>query len=229
MKTATGRVVAVSAGTAGPLTFDGKTDRSAFVKAPLVGPVAVGPLGIEGDEHVFAAHGGPDQALLVYSQDHYPSWRSRGYDLPEVAAFGENLTVAGLTEDLVHLGDTFQIGSVTARVTCPRIPCYKIGYRYGDPGLPVAMQDALNPGYMLGVVEPGTLAAGDEMRLIDRGAGSVTVAEAARVVARDRDDWEGVAGVAAVPALAEAMRRQLLARLERRTLGDDRLRLFGPQ
>lgn len=223
-----GRVAAVCVGGARPLVGLGRSHRSAFVKAPVDGPVAVGALGVAGDEHVYHAHGGPDQALLVYSRDHYAFWRGEhGLDLPEVGAFAENLTVDGLTEAEVCVGDTFTIGSVTAQVTSPRTPCYKIGVRYGDHRIPVVMQEAGNPGYMLRVLTGGEVRAGDLMTLVDRPAVTMTLAEAARVAARDRDDWEAVERLAAVPGLAAAMRAQLLERLAARDRGDDAPRLFG--
>ena len=230
MEDLSGHVVAVSAGRAQALRFDGREDRSAFVKKPIEGPVHIGELGIEGDEHVFELHGGPDQALLVYSSDHYSFWTDEyGLELPPVSAFAENLTVTGLTEDIVMIGDVFRIGGVTAQVTIARGPCYKIGYRYRDRRLPVVMQDLLIPGYMMRILETGYLQAGDEMRLIERQDGSVTVAEAARVESRDRDDWEAAAHLASLPYAADALRRELAARVAERDRRDHSLRLFGEE
>lgn len=230
MEKLSGQVLAVSAGKAAPLRFDGREDTSAFVKTPFEGPVLVNELGIEGDEHVFELHGGPDQALLVYSADHYPYWRSEhGIDLPPFSAFAENLTVTGLTEDLVMIGDVFQIGGVRAQVTRPRGPCYKIGYRYRDRQIPVVMQDRLNPGYMMRILETGHLEAGEEMLLVERSDESVTVAEAARVAFRDRDDWEAAARLAALPHATDGFRKEMERRVASRDGGDHSLRLFGEE
>jgi MOSC domain-containing protein YiiM len=96
-------------GAVGVLDRGARPVRSAMVKVPVEGPVALGVLGLPGDEHVYEHHGGPDMALLVYSHDHHASWRAQGLDLPDAGAFGENLTVDGLVEDDVWLGDTFTV------------------------------------------------------------------------------------------------------------------------
>jgi MOSC domain-containing protein YiiM len=223
-----GYVLGVCVGRVRPLRARGRIHQTGFVKDPAAGPIPLGPLGLEGDEHDFPDHGGPDQALLVYSVDHYAFWEDEfGIDLPPVGAFGENLTVTGLTEDEVCIGDTFRIGEAVAQVTSPRAPCYKIGLRVDRRELPVRMQEACRTGYMLRVVSGGLLRAGDGMRLISRPADAVTVAEAARVRNVDRDDWEAVARVAALPELSAVMRRTLEARLASREVESDSLRLFG--
>jgi len=223
-----GRVLGVCVGTVQPLPAQGRVHRTGFLKHPADGPVRLGPLGLEGDEHDYPEHGGPDQALLVYSVDHYAFWqREFGISLAPVGAFAENLTVAGLTEAEVCLGDVFGIGDAVVEVTSPRAPCYKIGARYDLRELPVRMQDTLRTGYLLRVIEEGSIRAGDEITLLSRPAGTVTVAEAARVRNRDRDDWEAAARIAALPTLAAGMRATLRARLETRELEPDGPRLFG--
>ena len=228
MDTVQGRVVAVCVGTVQPLVASGRVHQTAFVKEPATGPVALGALGLDGDEHIYHAHGGTDQALLVYSLDHYAFWRDEyQLDLPSVGAFAENLTVEGLTETEVCIGDTFRIGEVVAQVTSPRVPCYKIGVRYANRELPVVMQEVGHTGYMLRVITEGAVEAGDDMTLIERPATTMTVAEAGRVVACDRDDWEVIEKLIAVPELAEAMRIELQDRLARQTREDADDRLYG--
>lgn len=228
MNTVIGRVLGVCAGPVQSLRAGGRVHQTGFVKAPILGRARVGTLGIEGDEHIYHAHGGPDQALLVYSHDHYSFWRTEHHlDLPDVGAMAENLTVEGLTESQVCIGDTFHIGEVVAQITSPRTPCYKIGLRYGDRDLPVVMQDLSNSGYLMRVITGGTVGAGDSMVLTDRPADTMTVAEAARVVARDRDDWDTIERLAALPGLAEAMRAKLRGLLQGRVVENEDARLFG--
>jgi MOSC domain-containing protein YiiM len=223
-----GRVLGVCVGRVADLADGARVHRSAFVKRPVTGAVPLGALGLDGDEHHYPDHGGPDQALLVYSKTHYGTWAEEfGLDLPEVGAFGENLTVDGLIETTVCIGDTFEIGETVVQVTSPRSPCYKIGARYGRRALPVRMQETARPGYLLRVLTTGTLEAGMVARLVDRPTSTVTVAAAARVVGRDRDDWPAVDRVAAIPELAPALRALLRARSAARHAGEDRDRLYG--
>lgn len=225
-----GRVLGVCVGKVKQMPARGGFHRTAFIKEPATGPVILGPLGLEGDEHEFPAHGGPDQALLAYSVDHYPFWRAEfGIDPESPGAFGENLTVTGLAETLVCIGDVFRIGEAVAQVTSPRAPCYKIGARFDRRELPMRMQETCRTGYLLRMIEPGPLGPGAEMTLVARSDGAVTVAEAARVRNCDRDDWEAVARVAALPALAAGMRATLEARLTSRELESDRVRLYGKE
>ena len=124
-----GNVRAVCVGKVGALTLGQRSTKSAFVKTPVDGPLRLGELGFPGDEHVYEDHGGPDMAALVYPFEHYSYWREFGLDLAEAGAFGENLTVTGLIEADVHLGDVYEVGPSVVQVTQPRAPCYKIGAR----------------------------------------------------------------------------------------------------
>ena len=223
-----GRVAAVCVGKVGELDSSGRTIRSAFVKRPVDGPVRVHSLGVEGDEHVYEGHGGRDGAVLVYSRDHYPFWRDLGVDLPEVGAFAENLTVDGLTEAEVRLGDTFEVGSCALQVTQPREPCYKIAARYGRKDISIIVQETGFTGYLLRVLRDGEVGAGDVMRLVDRdNSHAWTVAEAGRVVNVDRNDDEAARRLLGVAALGAGVKRTLVARLARsETLGLDLDRLY---
>ena len=226
-----GKVVAVCVGKVGELDSSGRTIASAFVKRPVSGPARIGSLGVEGDEHVYEDHGGRDGAVLVYSSDHYPFWRDLGIDLPEVGAFAENLTVTGLTEAEVHLGDTFEVGSCAVQVTQPRAPCYKIAARYGRKDISIVVQKTGFTGYLLRVLREGEVAAGDEMQLVERDTShAVTVAEAGRIVNVDRSDNDGARRLLDVDALSPSIKRTLetrIARSEKLGLDLDRLYLSG--
>jgi MOSC domain-containing protein YiiM len=130
-----------------------------------------------------------------------------GTELPP-GAFGENLSVGGLLEDRVCIGDTFALGGATVQVNQPRGPCYKIAARWGYKTLPDLMAKAGISGFYLRVLEEGRVRAGDEMTLTDRRS-DVTVAEVMRVTYRDRRDREGLARVIAVPELAAGWRVSL--------------------
>jgi MOSC domain-containing protein YiiM len=225
-----GYVRAVCVGEVGALTLGRRSIESAFVKTPVEGPLLLGELGFPGDEHVYKDHGGPDMAALVYPFEHYSYWREFGLELPEAGAFGENLTVTGLAEADVHLGDVLEVGTTVVQVTQPRAPCYKIAARYGDPDLSVTAQDEGLIGYLVRVLVEGDVSAGDSMRLVDRDSHGVTVAEAGRVANVDRNDFEAAARVLAVDALGSSTRRKLTARMAGRVeVGLDVGRLFVPE
>jgi MOSC domain-containing protein YiiM len=222
-----GHVRAVCVGEVGALTSGRRSVETAFVKTPVEGSLRLGELGFPGDEHVYEDHGGPDMAVLVYPFEHYTYWRERGLDLPAAGAFGENLTATGLVETDVHLGDVFEVGTSVVQVTQPRAPCYKIGARYGDRKLSIAVQNAGLIGYLLRVLAEGEVRAGDSMRLVDRGSHGVTVAEAGRVANVDRNDLEAAERVLAVDALGSSTRRKLTARVASQVeVGLDIDRLF---
>jgi len=224
----TGSVVGVCAGRTSLLRHGTRTVTTAFVKQPIDGRVEVGELGIAADEHVYHDHGGPDMALLVYSADHYEHWRSMGVVLPDCGAFGENLTVRGLTERSVHLGDVFEVGTCRVQVCQPRSPCSKLAARFGRRDMPLLMQETGYTGWLLRVMVPGTIAAGDEMRLVERNDLGVTVAEAVRILDVDRNDRDGARRVLAVPSLGSSTRRKLESRLQSdEPLGLDTARLFS--
>ena len=225
-----GKVRAVCVGKVGALTLGQRSTKSAFVKTPVDGPLRLGELGFPGDEHVYEDHGGPDMAALVYPFEHYSLWREFGLDLAEAGAFGENLTVTGLIEADVHLGDVFEVGTSVVQVTQPRAPCYKIAARYGNRNLSIKVQNEGLIGYLLRVLVEGHVSAGDSMRLVDRGSHGVTVAEAGRVANVDRNDLEAAARVLAVEVLGSSTRRKLTARMASRAeVGLDTDRLFVPE
>jgi MOSC domain-containing protein YiiM len=225
--TLVGRVVAVNAGRASVLSYGRRAVETAFVKTPLVGRVAVSTFGIAADEHVYEDHGGPDMALLAYPIEHYDHWRRSGIDLPDAAAMAENLTVEGLLETDVMLGDVFTVGSARVQITQPRSPCFKIAARYGRKDLPVQVQDTGFTGYLLRVLREGEIGAGDEMVLVERAGHGVTVAEAGRIANVDRNDLDGARRVLTVEALGSSVRRKLAARVaSAEQLGLDTERLF---
>lgn len=143
--------------------------RTAFFKYPVVGPVHFHHDHIEGDGVAdLVHHGGVDKAVLAYSVDHYAQWQSE-WNVTELpyGAFGENLSVLGLTEDDVCIGDVWRLGDVRMQVSQPRQPCWKLGRRWSRPLLPKRVIETRRTGWYLRVISPGSAAAG-EMFLEDR-------------------------------------------------------------
>jgi MOSC domain-containing protein YiiM len=145
---------------------------SAFVKRPISGRVMVEPLGLVGDQQADPrVHGGPDKAVYCYPIERYAKWlaeRPSAEALLVPGGFGENLTTLGFDEDGVCIGDILRIGSVTAQVTQPRTPCFKLGLRFEDARMLRAMTRSGRSGWYLRVLEPGLVETGASITTIDR-------------------------------------------------------------
>jgi MOSC domain-containing protein YiiM len=180
-------------------------------KRPAAGRVVVGIEGIPGDAVANRAHhGGPDQALLLFSAAHYPSLERRlGRALPP-GSFGENLTVEGLDERTARLGDVLRAGTAVLEVSSPRLPCATLAHHLRDGGLPEAIRG--RAGWYVRVLEAGTVAAGDPLALVSRGDPAWTV-ERALAIRDDEADLEGSRSLLAVPALSARWRAKMEARL----------------
>jgi MOSC domain-containing protein YiiM len=222
------RVVSLQIARAGTLPWRGRRVPSAFVKTPVDGRVALGLDGFDGDEQAdLTVHGGPDKAACCYPSEHFPFWTDLTGREFGPGAFGENLTLAGVTEHDVRIGDTYALGDgAVVEVSQPRGPCFKVASRWGIRTLPAEMAQRLIAGFYFRVLTPGTVAAGDMMELLQRGS-DVTVAEVLRVTYRDRHDPPALARVMAVPQLAEQWRAALTTLARRNALplsdpvGDD--------
>jgi len=174
-----------------------------------VGAVALRLEGLEGDEQAdLKAHGGPDKAVCCYPAEHIPSWeRAIGAPLP-AGAFGENLRVSGVREDQVCLGDVFTIGTGVVQISQPRGPCFKLAARWGLRDLPARMAQAGISGWYVRVLQPGTIQAGDGLRLQQRTS-EISIAEVMRVTYRDRRDTQAIEAVLAASSLAPAWQATL--------------------
>jgi MOSC domain-containing protein YiiM len=154
---------------------------SAIWKEPVAGPIELGTLGLEGDRVANSrVHGGPDQALLMYAAAHYPVWRTEwGKDDLGFGAFGENLTVSGLTEETACIGDVLDIGGTQLQVSQPRQPCATLARRHQVPDMIKLVQRNGRSGWYLRVLRPGLLAPGDPIVVVDRPHPEWTVRRAA--------------------------------------------------
>jgi MOSC domain-containing protein YiiM len=159
------RVLSVLLGRPRALVWRGRELCTSIFKEPALGRVRVEPLGLVGDTQSDPrVHGGPSKALYAYPSEHYAFWRAE-LELGELAhgSFGENLTLAGLFESDVRVGDRLRIGSAWLAATQPRIPCLKLAARFGRKDMIERFLSARRSGFYLAVVEPGELGAGDRI------------------------------------------------------------------
>ena len=171
----------VSVNIARPTQFNwrGRWVRTGIFKEPVLTPVPVYRLGLEGDLQAdLNVHGGPRKAVYGYPAAHYDAWRQElpGVDMP-FGFFGENLTIEGLDETGVHLGDRFRAGTAVLEITQPREPCYKLGAKFGNARMIQRFRESGRSGFYFSVVEEGSLQAGDIIELAGLGDRGISIAE----------------------------------------------------
>lgn len=195
-----------------PRTYDvPRPWTSAIKKDPVAGQLWAGREGLSGDhQHNRQHHGGPERALLMYSADHYPRWRAE-WERTDVGpgAFGENLTVAGVTEDSVCIGDIFRIGDVRIEVSSPRTPCSTLSRRHGMPELVKTIVENHRSGWYLRVLQEGWLESGMTVVLADRPYPQWTVRRTADVKRHRAERVEEAKLLAACSALQSEWRELL--------------------
>ena len=162
------QVDSVNAGRAELMKIGARTVSTGIRKAP-VERGHVGPLGLVGDVVADEEdHGGPDQAIYVYSSEDYAWLGEELGRLPAPGTFGENLTLSSFGSEAVRIGDRYRVGEALLEVTAPRIPCATFATRMGEPDWVQRFAAARRPGVYVRVLEPGEVAVGDR---VDRLAG----------------------------------------------------------
>ena len=227
---ALGWVDAVLRGRAVPYTRPGT--RSGIDKQVVDGPVAVGTLGLAGDEQGDTrAHGGPDKAVHHYAFEHYAPWRAELgalLVLSRPGAFGENLSTHGVTEAGICLGDRVRVGSVLLEVSQSRQPCWRLNDRFGVPDMARRVQQTSRTGWYYRVLEPGTLQAGDALRLVARPWSEWPLSRLIDVLYHQAIDAGVLQAMSALP-LTPSWRRLVDARLARGRIEDWSARMDGVQ
>jgi MOSC domain-containing protein YiiM len=212
------RLVSILVGTPRTVGTPGAENRmeraftSAIWKSPVAGPVRVGALSLDGDAvYDTECHGGPDQAVLMYSAEHYPRWEAELGRRVEPGAFGENLLVEGLDEDVACIGDLCRIGPVRLQVTHPRTPCSTLARRHQIGDMIAIVRRNGRSGWYLRVLDEGELEAGQTLTLLERPNPGWTIRRAARAMLdRQRNPVEAAA-LAGCAGLSAEWRERLLA------------------
>ncbi len=207
-------VVSLSVGLPREVEWHGRTVLTSIFKAPVDRRLKVSTLNLEGDEQSdLTVHGGVDKAVYVYPSEHYEFWRQElpGKELPW-AVFGENLTTAGLLED-VRIGDRFRIGSAEFVVSQPRLPCYKLGIRLGMPEILRKFLESRRTGFYFAVTREGEVGAGDAIELIAKSDEDLTVADVVNAFAFDAEDRDLLARAARSSVLPESWKAMFRKRL----------------
>ncbi|NMM50370.1 MOSC domain-containing protein [Marinigracilibium pacificum] len=183
--------------------YNGKIISTSIYKELVSGPVRVVKHNIEGDQQAnLEVHGGEYKAVYAYPVEHYDFWRNSRADLSfEPGVFGENLSVSGLFEDEVNVGDVYKIGTATFAVTTPRLPCFKLGIKMNDPGIIKDFMAAMRSGFYLKVVEEGVIEAGDEIVLLKKDDYGLTIKELVKLQSTDKSNKQLLKKAIEAPAL----------------------------
>jgi MOSC domain-containing protein YiiM len=195
----------------------GETVSTAIFKTPVHGRLMLRTLNLDGDRQAdLNVHGGPTKAVYAYPSEHYEFWRR---ELPDTelawGVFGENFTTEGLTESVVRIGDQFSIGEAVVMVTEPRMPCYKLGIRFGRSDILKRFLASGLTGFYLAVVQEGAVGAGDQINLIRPSEDAVTVADIVKLYTHDGNDADALRRAIQVKTLPESWRKRFQQQLEK--------------
>jgi MOSC domain-containing protein YiiM len=210
------KILSVNVGLPREVEWNGRTIRTSIFKAPVAGRVHVRKLNLDGDQQSdLTVHGGVDKAVYVYPSEHYAFWHD---ELPEadlsLGAFGENFTTQGVLHDkAVHIGDRFRIGSAEFVVTQPRMPCFKLGIRFGRADMVKRFLHSGRNGFYFAIAREGEVAAGDSIELLARDENGVTVADIVGLYTADAANQELLHRVSELASLPESWRAYFRKRL----------------
>jgi MOSC domain-containing protein YiiM len=173
-----GHVTSVNAGHIAPLDTPRGPVESAIVKRPLAGRVHFRGVNADGDDQADrSVHGGVDRAVYAYAAEDYAWWERELARPLAPGTFGENLTTSGLDVNAAVVGERWAIGDAELEVSLPRVPCFKLAARMGDPHFVKTFASARRPGPYLRIARPGTIAAGDEIAVLSRPAHGIRIVD----------------------------------------------------
>ncbi|MDE0042478.1 MAG: MOSC domain-containing protein [Candidatus Poribacteria bacterium] len=207
------------------VAYNGKMVRTGIFKEPVKGRVWLRKLGLDGDGHGdLSVHGGIDKAVYAYPVEHYEYWaRELGRNELPFGQFGENLTVEGLLEEKVHVGDVFQVAGARVQVTQPRVPCFKLGLKMGCSTFPKHFLTSERSGFYLRVIAEGDIGAGDFIERIRIDPARLSIKEVHHLYYFDNLNRQGIEKVLDVPALSDSWRESFEGFLEKcDSVGDER-------
>jgi MOSC domain-containing protein YiiM len=204
------RVVSVNVSLGRTVHWRGREIRTGIFKEPVGGRVMIRRTNVDGDRQSdLTVHGGELKAVYGYASEHYAWWSRELERELGPGMFGENLTVDGLDESAIAIGDRFAVGGAVLEAVQPRLPCFKLGIRFADPRMPKRFMQAGRPGIYFRVVQEGDVASGDAVTRTYEEPRRIPVAALVALVQPEARDRELVRRVLAVPALPPSWRELL--------------------
>jgi MOSC domain-containing protein YiiM len=204
------KLISIQVGVPQIVTRDGQEVPTGIYKTPVAGRTHLHRLNLEGDKQAdLSVHGGQDKAVYAYPSEHYTYWKK---ELGSVnltwGDFGENFTTKGLLEDTVCLGDRFTIGTAEVVVTQPRIPCFKLNWKFDSDVMAKRFLASRRSGFYLRVLREGEVGAGDKIALAHHDENAVSISDALRIYLRDPDASELIQRALRVEYLSASWRER---------------------
>jgi len=211
--------ISVNVGLPRVVMSNGDPVSTGIFKEPVAGGVMLRTLNLDGDRQAdLSVHGGPSKAVYAYPSEHYDYWKR---ELPGMALswgmFGENFTSAGLFESELNIGDKFRVGSAVVMVTEPRMPCYKLGIKFGRSDIVKRFLASERTGFYFAVLQEGEVGAGDPIELMEKSERSVRVNDITQLYTREKRNVELLRRAIEVEALPESWKSYFQHRLEKLT------------
>lgn len=207
-------IISLNVGKPIDLQFGKKEVTTGINKKPVAEPVYLSTVNFDGDgQGDLVNHGGRDKAVCAYPFEHYPYWEKELGKTLDASAFGENLTLRGLMEDELCIGDSFQLGEAVVQVSQPRQPCFKLSLIHDRKDMPVLVQNTGYTGFYFRVLKEGIVSPSDRLVHIGRPELAITVAEANRLMHHAKDDLEGTRKILQLDQLSTSWRKTFNKRI----------------
>ena len=213
------KLISLNVGLPRIVESNGEPVTTGIFKEPQNGSVMLRTLNLDGDRQAdLRVHGGISKAVYGYPVEHYEFWKR---ELPEMelpyGMFGENFTTEGMFEDALNVGDRFRIGEAELMVTEPRLPCYKLGIKFGRTDIIRKFLQSRRTGFYFAVVKEGEVEAGDEIELLSRDGNNITIADITRLYAFEKDDLETLRRAVRLEALSDSWREYFQKQIHKLT------------
>ncbi|MBB5322967.1 MOSC domain-containing protein YiiM [Anoxybacillus tepidamans] len=208
-------IVSLNVGQPAIVNMDGMEVTTGIYKQPVDTPLWLTKTNFTGDGQAdLVHHGGPDKAVCAYPSEHFAAWE-RLYHQPFTAgAFGENVTLSGLLEEDVCVGDIFEVGTAVVQVSQPRQPCFKLAKRHGLKDLSLKVQETGYTGFYFRVLKEGSVQRGDSLTLAERSARPLSIRYINHIYYVDKTNVAAMKEIVAEPALSEDWRRSFMKRIK---------------
>jgi len=210
------KIISINVGRPQLVIWNGEPVSTGIFKEPLAGRVMLRTLNLDGDRQAdLTVHGGPEKAVYAYPAEHYDFWKRElpDMDLPW-GMFGENFTTEGMSETEINVGDKFRVGSAEVTATQPRMPCYKLGIRFGRTDIIKRFLMSERSGIYFSVLKEGEVGAGDEFELLEKNASGVRVVDVTRLYSSYKKNVDLLRQAIASDALPSSWREYFQKRLE---------------